>query len=151
MYFFATNCSKKPQNNRLARQKKNNNNKKKSGVFDQRFFWKFFTFFRVRVVVTKNYDFGKGFSFSSLISIYAQVLLSWFFFFFLAVTLWFHYFFRFSSTVLSQLLTFQNYLLFFRHLRWFFYADLHIFFVKEIIIEVFVLFSCVFFRARSRN
>jgi len=49
---------------------------KKSGVFDQRFFWKFFTFFRVRVVVTKNYDFGKGFSFSSLISIYAQVLLS---------------------------------------------------------------------------
>jgi hypothetical protein len=25
-----------------------------------------------------------------------------------------------------------------------FYADLHIFFVKEIIIEVFVLFSCVF-------
>jgi hypothetical protein len=64
--------------------------------------------------------------------------------FFLQSHFGFTIFFRFSSTVLSQLLTFQNYLLFFRHLRWFFTLIYIFFFVKEIIIEVFVLFSCVF-------
>jgi len=148
--FFAKNCSKKPQNNRMARQKKNNNNKK-----NQVFFWwisDFFDFlFRVVGVVSQK---GKRESFFSSYFLDFNLCPSFDFLisssssFFLAVTLWFSLFFLFRFFVHGFITTphFSELLIVFLgtwgdFLRWFTYFFL---FQRDNYIEVFVLFSCDF-------